>query len=72
VSLYLAVGGKDSHREPDADDMPERNYDEERLRHASRLVKAVHAHDVEGADDAMRAHYSVMSDEHEALTKKEK
>lgn len=45
--------------------LPERNYQEERLRHAARLVKAVHAHDVEGADDAMRAHHAVCADEAE-------
>lgn len=74
MNLFMAVGGK---KKPDADgdydgDAPERNYDEERMRHASRLVKAVHAHDAEAADDAMRGHYGVCADEHEAMMKKEK
>ena len=48
---------------------PERNFAEERLRHAARLVKAVHAHDIEGAEDAMSAHHATCADEHEAMQK---
>jgi hypothetical protein len=64
VSLAVYVGGKG--KEPAKDSEPERNFGEERLRHASRLIKAVHSHDAEGADDAMRAHHAVCADEDDA------
>lgn len=65
MALINAKGGKSEG--DSSGKLPERNYAEERLRHAARLVKAVHEHDVEGADDAMRAHHAVCSDEDEAM-----
>ena len=51
MSLAISLGVKPSAGKSDTE--PERNFGEERLRHAARLVAVVHAHNAEDADDAM-------------------